>query len=68
MKLQWLYNSRVSDQNGVSVLYIMLEMRHSGREPSILLMMLIKVFSIKYCRWLCVMLHALVCDANNGRV
>ena len=25
----------VSDQNGVSVLYIMLEIHHSGREPSI---------------------------------
>ena len=29
------YISRVSDQNGVSPLYIMLEIRHSGREPSI---------------------------------
>ena len=27
---------RVSDQNGVSLLYIMLEIHHSGREPSIL--------------------------------
>ena len=27
--------SRVSDQNGVSLLYIMLEMHHSGRESSI---------------------------------
>ena len=27
--------SRVSDQNGVSLLYIMLEIHHSGREPSI---------------------------------
>ena len=27
--------SRVSDQNGVSLLYIMLEIYHSGREPSI---------------------------------
>ena len=27
--------SRVSDQNGVSLLYIMLEVHHSGREPSI---------------------------------
>ena len=26
--------SRVSDQNGVSLLYIMLEIHHSGREPS----------------------------------
>ena len=26
--------SRVSDQNGVPLLYIMLEIRHSGREPS----------------------------------
>ena len=26
---------RVSDQNGVSLLYIMLEIHHSGREPSI---------------------------------
>ena len=25
--------SRVSDQNGVSLLYIMLEIHHSGREP-----------------------------------
>ena len=29
------YISRVSDQNGVSVLFIMLEIHHSGREPSI---------------------------------
>ena len=28
-------NSRVPDQNGVSLLYIMLEIHHSGREPSI---------------------------------
>ena len=27
--------SRVSDQNGVSLLYIMLEIHHSGQEPSI---------------------------------
>ena len=27
--------SRVSDQNGVSLLYIVLEIHHSGREPSI---------------------------------
>ena len=27
--------SRVSDQNGVSPLYIMLEIHHSGREPSV---------------------------------
>ena len=27
--------SRVSDQNGVSLLYIMLEIHHSGWEPSI---------------------------------
>ena len=26
---------RVPDQNGVSLLYIMLEIHHSGREPSI---------------------------------
>ena len=29
--------SRVPDQNGVSLLYIMLEIHHSGREPSICL-------------------------------
>ena len=29
------YISRVPDQNGVSLLYIMLEIHHSGREPSI---------------------------------
>ena len=29
-----LYNSRVSDQNGVSLLYTMLEIHHFGREPS----------------------------------
>ena len=29
-----IINSRVSDQNGVSPLYIMLEIHHSGREPS----------------------------------
>ena len=28
------YISRVPDQNGVSLLYIMLEINHSGREPS----------------------------------
>ena len=27
--------SRISNQNGVSLLYIMLEIHHSGREPSI---------------------------------
>ena len=27
--------SRVSDQNGVSLLYVMLEIHHFGREPSI---------------------------------
>ena len=26
--------SRVSDQNGLSPLYVMLEIHHSGREPS----------------------------------
>ena len=30
-----MYISRVSDQKGVSLLYIMLEIHHSGREPSI---------------------------------
>ena len=29
------YNSRVSNQNGVSLLYIMLELNHSCQEPSI---------------------------------
>ena len=29
------YISRVPDQNGVSLLYIMLEIHHSGWEPSI---------------------------------
>ena len=29
----WYQNSRVSHQNGVSLLYIMLEIHHSGREP-----------------------------------
>ena len=28
------YKSRVSDQNGVSLLYDMLEIHHSGQEPS----------------------------------
>ena len=28
------YKSSVSDQNGVSPLYIMLEIHHSGQEPS----------------------------------
>ena len=28
------YISRVSDHNGVSPLYLMLEIHHSGREPS----------------------------------
>ena len=37
-KRQWCTNiSRVSDQNGVSLLYIMLEIHLSGREPSIIL-------------------------------
>ena len=34
----WYFNFgiwRVSDQNGVSPLYIMLEIHHSGREPLI---------------------------------
>ena len=30
----FVYLSRVSNQNGVSLLYIMLEMHHSCREPS----------------------------------
>ena len=30
-----LHSSRVPDQNGVSLLYIMFEIHHSGREPSI---------------------------------
>ena len=30
-----IFISKVPDQNGVSVLYIMLEIHHSGREPSI---------------------------------
>ena len=30
----YVYISSVSDQNGVSPLYIMLEIHHSGREPS----------------------------------
>ena len=30
-----LYILRVSDQNGVSLLYIMHEIHHSGREPLI---------------------------------
>ena len=30
-----IHSLRVSDQNGVSVLYIMLEIHHSGREPLI---------------------------------
>ena len=29
-----LENLKVSDQNGISLLYIMLEIHHSGREPS----------------------------------
>ena len=28
--------TRIPDQNGVSLLYIMLEIHHSGREPSII--------------------------------
>ena len=28
-----VHKSRVSDENGVSLLYIMLEIHHSGREP-----------------------------------
>ena len=28
------HNSRVSDQNGVSLLYIIIEIHHSGRKPS----------------------------------
>ena len=31
---QAIYRLRVSDQNGVSLLYIMLEIHHSGQEPS----------------------------------
>ena len=32
----YLLNSRVSDQNGVSPLYIMIEIHHSGRELSLI--------------------------------
>ena len=34
-KVVELHISRVSNQNGVSLLYIMVEIHHSGREPSI---------------------------------
>ena len=39
--------SRVSDQNGVSLLYIMLEIHHSGGEPSICTFVEMKKNSIK---------------------
>ena len=39
-----LYNmSRVSDQSGVSLLHIMLEIHHSGREPSIYMSVLLLI-------------------------
>ena len=44
---QNLYNLRVSDQNGVSLLYIMLEIHHSGQEPSLYVLLLI-YFMLKY--------------------
>ena len=34
MRFTSKYKLRVSDQNGVSSLYIMLKIHHSGREPS----------------------------------
>ena len=38
--------SRVSDQNGVCLLYIMLEIHHSGREPSICFCMYICICDV----------------------
>ena len=40
-----VYNSRVSDQNGVSLLYVMLEIHHSGWEPSICLLFNVYMFT-----------------------
>ena len=40
---------RVSDQNGVSLLYIMLEMHHSGREPSNYVCILYFCFALVQC-------------------
>ena len=36
--------SRVSDQNDVSLLYIMLEIHHSDQEPSLCLVHFLKIF------------------------
>ena len=44
----FLYISRVSDQNGVSLLYIKLEIHHSGREPSIYIYIYIIFYSDMY--------------------
>ena len=51
--LHHTYISRISDQKGVSLLYIMLEIHHSGREPSIygysltlnILLSVVKIFN-----------------------
>ena len=43
--------SRVPDQNGVSLLYIMLEIHHSGWEPSVCS----SVDSYKHCIEICMM-------------
>ena len=48
-------NSRVSDQNGVSLLFIMLDIHHSGREPSV----------IPWCSQFPLLLHCLVKDSTS---
>ena len=48
-----VYILRVPDQNGVSLLYIMLEVHHSGREPS-------NYVGI-HCVCVCVHMYVFVC-------
>ena len=53
--------SRVSDQNGVSLLYIMLEIHHSGWEPSIFFMHICVFVCVHVCVCVCVCVCARMC-------
>ena len=57
----FVYISRVSDQNGVSFLYIMLEIHHSGQKPSICVLCLwYLAMCIPFCR-----LSVFMCASEN---
>ena len=43
--------SRIPDQNGISLLYIMLEIHHSGREPSVFYLVMEEFYILFGERW-----------------